>query len=44
LIEMAVKSREKVKAFKLADPSEWYGVNTPEDLAKADLLMKRRVK
>lgn len=44
LISLAVNQREKVEAYKLSDPTEWKGINTPEELAAADTLMKQRTK
>ncbi len=43
LIRMAVGQEEKVRAFVLEDASEWHGVNTPQELAEADRLMKERI-
>ena len=43
LIGLAVSQGEKVGVFKLEDPSEWRGVNMPEELELADLLMKERL-
>lgn len=40
LIRLAVSQGEKVEAFKLSDPSEWRGVNTPEELKAADRYMR----
>ena len=43
LISLAVSQGEKVGVFKLDDPSEWLGVNTPEELKRADSLMRERL-
>lgn len=43
LIGLAISQGEKVGVFKLDDPSEWRGVNTPEELELADSLMKGRL-
>jgi len=43
LIGLAVGQKEPVGVFKLADTSEWQGVNTPEELAAADRLMRERL-
>ena len=43
LIGMAASQGEKVGVFKLEDPSEWCGVNTPEELKLADSLMRERL-
>ena len=40
LIALAANQGEKVEAYKLPDPAEWKGVNTPEELSQADKLMK----
>lgn len=39
LVEIAVSENEKVIGF-LVDQSEWVGINTPEELEKADSLKK----
>jgi bifunctional UDP-N-acetylglucosamine pyrophosphorylase / glucosamine-1-phosphate N-acetyltransferase len=39
LLNLAHDQGEKVGLFKLKDPNEWIGVNTPEDLAKANELV-----
>ena len=39
VLNMADKS-VKIGLFKLEDPSEWVGVNTPEELVKANKLME----
>jgi len=44
LISLAVSQNEEVGTFKLSDTSEWQGVNTPEELAAADRLMRERRK
>ena len=44
LIGLAVSQGEKVEAFKLSDPTEWKGINTTEELADADVIMKQRTK
>lgn len=44
LISLAVNQNEKVEAYKLSDSTEWKGVNTPEELSAADILMKRRTR
>lgn len=38
LVEFAVKQGVKVETFRLEDPAEWFGVNTPEELALANKL------
>ena len=43
LIKKAVFEGRKVQAYKLNDPDEWFGVNTPEELKRADLLVKDRL-
>jgi len=42
LIHLALGKGEKVETYKLDDPSEWKGVNTPEELKEADNLMKKK--
>ncbi len=36
LVEEALLSGSKFGAIKLKDPNEWFGINTPEQLAEAD--------
>ena len=36
LIELAVKQGRQVETYKLDDPAEWFGVNTPEELKRAN--------
>lgn len=40
LAEKAFEEEKKFKAVKLSDPEEWFGVNTPQELKKADEKMK----
>ncbi|MFA5134191.1 MAG: sugar phosphate nucleotidyltransferase [Patescibacteria group bacterium] len=42
LIEMAIEQGEKVTGHTIADPDEWIGVNTPEQLRHANEAMARR--
>ena len=44
LIQMAIDQKRKVNVYKLADPSEWHGINTPEELKEAEAKMERRIK
>jgi len=44
LIRAAVAQGEKIGAFVLEDSSEWRGVNTPQELARADRLMREKQK
>lgn len=41
-LNMAHEQGEKVGLFKLEDPKEWIGVNTPEDLEKANQLINKK--
>ncbi len=48
LIKIAFQNGQKVTAYKLPDSSEWYGINTLEELAQANLLkgsepLRRRI-
>ena len=36
VVEVAVAAGSRVNAVKLENPQEWFGVNTPEELAEAD--------
>lgn len=44
LVGLAVKNNKKVEVYKLEDPSEWMGVNTPQQLVDADQAMRKKVK
>jgi UDP-N-acetylmuramoyl-L-alanyl-D-glutamate--2,6-diaminopimelate ligase len=41
LVRIALDSGGKVEVFKLTDPSQWQGVNTKEQLKKADKKMRK---
>lgn len=41
LLNIAKSEGAKVNLFKLDDPNEWQGVNTPEDLDKANKLLEK---
>ncbi|HTK03608.1 MAG TPA: Mur ligase family protein [Alphaproteobacteria bacterium] len=43
LIEMAISKKESVSAYKLPNPDEWQGINTPEELEKAQEKMTARL-
>jgi UDP-N-acetylmuramoyl-L-alanyl-D-glutamate--2,6-diaminopimelate ligase len=43
LIKMAIEDGKKVIAKKLPDSSEWQGVNTPEELLKAEEKMRHKL-
>ena len=43
LIKIALKEHHKVTVYKLKDNSLWQGVNTPEQLAAADKLMRTKL-
>ena len=43
LVEIANKDRKKAVAFKLTDPSEWFGINSPAELKEADALMRKKL-
>ena len=44
LIRTAVEQGKKVGAFVLENVGEWHGVNTPEELVRADKLMGEKLK
>ena len=44
LIQMAIEQKKKVNVYKLTDPSEWFGINTPEHLKEAQKKMQERLK
>ncbi|MBI2327213.1 NTP transferase domain-containing protein [Candidatus Curtissbacteria bacterium] len=39
LISIALNQGDKVQTYKLEDPSEWHGINTPEELEIANKLI-----
>lgn len=41
LVNIALKQNEKVETFKLTDPTEWHGVNTPQELAQANSRLRK---
>ncbi|MBI4039573.1 NTP transferase domain-containing protein [Candidatus Daviesbacteria bacterium] len=41
LVKMALGQNKKVIAYKLTDASQWWGVNTPEELIQANQLMSK---
>ncbi len=43
LIKMAIGQNEKVTAYKLPTDSEWQGVNTPEELVRAEERMREKL-
>ncbi|MBI2598987.1 hypothetical protein HYW40_02110, partial [Candidatus Curtissbacteria bacterium] len=38
LIKIALDKNDKVEAYKLKDPRQWHGINTPEELEAANKL------
>jgi bifunctional N-acetylglucosamine-1-phosphate-uridyltransferase/glucosamine-1-phosphate-acetyltransferase GlmU-like protein len=40
---MAINQGKKVTAYKLPTDSEWQGVNTPEELSRAEEKMKEKL-
>lgn len=43
IIEIALKEGKKVEVYKMKDTSNWFGINTPEQLQKADKLMRDKI-
>ena len=43
LIEVAILGKNKITAYKLPDPEEWQGINTPEELEKARAKMEAKL-
>lgn len=43
IINLAAREEQKVEAFMLKDPAQWHSINTPEDLDRANELLKKRV-
>jgi UDP-N-acetylmuramoyl-L-alanyl-D-glutamate--2,6-diaminopimelate ligase len=44
LVQMAIEQNKKVNVYKLVDPSEWFGINTPEHLEEARVKMEERLR
>jgi bifunctional UDP-N-acetylglucosamine pyrophosphorylase/glucosamine-1-phosphate N-acetyltransferase len=44
LIKIAVEQKDKVSAHIIHDHTEWFGVNTPEQLKLADEAMEKKLK
>lgn len=43
LIKIGLENRESVSVYQLPDPSEWQGINTPEQLMEAQTKMVQRL-
>ena len=43
IVKIAVKEKEKIGTVLLRNRNEWQGVNTPEELKMADLIMRQRL-
>ncbi|HUV46891.1 MAG TPA: sugar phosphate nucleotidyltransferase [Candidatus Bathyarchaeia archaeon] len=41
LIDMGIRNKQKVKAFKMGKEDYWYGVNTKQQLEKAEEIMDK---
>lgn len=44
IIEIALSEDKKVNVYKMKDNSNWFGINTPEQLQEADKLMREKIK
>lgn len=44
IVEIALAEGKKVEVFRLPNSDQWFGVNTKEQLAKADKKMRARLK
>ena len=44
LIKIAIGQKQKVSVHRLQDSEEWQGINTPEELVKAEDKMEKRLK
>ncbi|QQS38568.1 UDP-N-acetylmuramoyl-L-alanyl-D-glutamate--2,6-diaminopimelate ligase [Candidatus Woesebacteria bacterium] len=42
-IELAIKQSRKVLVYAIKDSSQWCGINTPDQLTKADNLMRHKL-
>ena len=40
LVEIAVNNKDKVSTFTLSDPKDWVGVDSFEDIEKAEKMFK----
>lgn len=43
LIKLALGQGEKIETYKLQDPREWHGINTPEELEEANRKLKTKI-
>lgn len=43
LLKLAVSQGKKVHIYKLPNPDEWQGINTPEELEAAEIKMRKRL-
>ncbi|GEM_PF-128164 len=43
LIKLALDSGAKVETYKLKDPREWHGINTPQELEEANRKLKSKI-
>lgn len=43
LIKIALENKDKVETYKLEDSSQWHGINTPVELAKANLRDNKNI-
>lgn len=43
LIKLALDSGEKVETYKLKDPHQWHGINTPQELEEANRKLKNKI-
>ncbi len=43
LIKLALGEGEKVTTYKLQDPRQWHGINTPEELEEANRKIKTKI-
>ncbi|MDO8487584.1 MAG: sugar phosphate nucleotidyltransferase [Candidatus Curtissbacteria bacterium] len=43
LIKIALSQNQKVETYKLKDPGQWHGINTPEELEEANSKLKNKI-
>lgn len=43
LIKVALDEGQKVATYKLEDPRQWHGINTPQELEEANLKLKNKI-
>lgn len=42
LLKIAKENEDKISLYQLENPNEWIGINTPEELKRANILMNKK--